>query len=238
MTKRFSLILNTRDRPLHLNILLESIKNNTYNLNDIEVLISADNDDGNTLWFVENNKILWPWTTFEFIDRDKNLHKRLNSLAKKAKGKYIWVLNDDCEILTKNWDNISYNILENIYNIDGIKYGHTKCNSADKKPNTNYSSFPIISKKAVETIGYFMNDNIIGLGGDVHIWRIYNEINRIIDLPINIRHTLHETVVLVINPDKTASEMRENTYKYNIDYWNVDISKEINRLNEKIINSI
>lgn len=224
----FSLILNSRHRPQLLGHLLESINDTTSDLSQIEVLVSCDDDDIESYDFVGEHKDLWPWAKFEFIERERNLSTRINRLANMAVGRYIFVLNDDVEILTDGWDKIAFEQLSIMS--DDIIYGRTKDNSCDKEYHAQYASFPIISKKAVEVLGFFMPPIFVGLGGDVLIWRIFNEVNRIVDLDIDLRHVLHETVELVINPDQTAAEMRANTYANPINIWGVNLNEHINKL--------
>tara|TARA_R110000824_G_scaffold280251_2_gene468391 strand:+ start:1178 stop:1909 length:732 start_codon:yes stop_codon:yes gene_type:complete len=230
--KKFTIILNSRGRFLYLENLLNSIKNTTSNLSDIEVLISCDIDDDSTTIFWQNNSSLWPFAALEFIPRERNLHIRLNNLARRANGKYIFVLNDDCEILNSNWDAKAYQALE--YFPDNIIYGRTHDGSCDKDKEGEYASFPILSKRAVETVGFFMHERFPGLGGDVAIYRVYNEIGRIIDIDVSINHLFHNTVEDVVNPDKTAIEMRQITYASANDIWTFDISQEVNNLKEYI----
>ena len=118
---------------------------------------------------------------------------------------------------------------------DNIYYCKTSCNSIDRDITKGYCSFPIISKEAVETLGFFMYEDFVGLGGDASIYKVYQEINRIIDITdILIDHILHRTVELVINPDTTAFEMRANTYENFIDPFSFDVTKEVKKLKEKI----
>jgi hypothetical protein len=240
---KFSLILNSRGRSDYLYNLLASIHNTTANLNDIEVLCSCDNDDIDTYNAVVrdfglNGSLIsqFPFAKFEFIDRERNLIKRFNRMAKICQGRYIFVLNDDVQILTKDWDIIAWNQLDVVS--DNIIYGHVRDNSCDKEYHAEYSSFPIISKKAVEALGFFMPDFICGLGGDVVIWRIYDAVGRIVNLDIDLRHILHETVERVVNPDMTAHEMRQNTYANPVDIWGCDLSEHIERLRTAIGHSI
>lgn len=234
---KYSIFLNSRKRTQYLYRLLNSIKHTTANLDEIECFVSCDDDDEFTLGFIDNLLPNWPFCKFEFIKRDRNLHRRLNNLLLKLSGEYIWILNDDCEIITENWDLESSKILPNGYN--NIIYGHTTCNSVDKERSINYSSFPMLSRNSVDILGHFITPKIPALGGDVYLWRIFSEINRITYLPINVKHSLHETISAVINCDQVASEMRQFTMSNNTNglCWNIDISEEIQKLNESI-NSI
>jgi len=230
--KKFTIILNSRGRFLYLENLLNSIKNTTSNLSDIEVLISCDSDDDSTGVFWQNNYSQWPWASCEFIDRERNLHIRLNNLALRAQGKYIFVLNDDCELLNKDWDKKAYETLESIE--DNIVYGRTQDTSCDKVQGGEYASFPIISKKAVDVLGFFMHQRFPGLGADVGIYRVYKAIDRVLDVDVAVNHLLHNTVQDVLNPDKTATEMRQITYANPGNIWTFDITNDVEKLRTHI----
>jgi len=230
--KKFTIILNSRKRFLYLENLLNSIKNTTSNLSDIEVLISCDSDDDSTSVFWQNNSSQWPWAFCEFIEREKNLTLRFNNIIKNSEGKYIFILNDDCEILTPDWEIDAFDKLEQYE--DNIIYGRTQDNSCDKVMGGPYASFPIVSKRSTDILGFFMHTDFPGLGGDVTLYRIYNEIDRIIDLNVHINHVLHTTVEKVMNPDETASEMRQTTYNSYVNEQTFDISKDVEKLRKHV----
>lgn len=233
--KKYSIFLNSRFRTNYLINLLNSIKNTTFDLDCIECFINYDDDDHYTDGLVEHFSPNWPFCSFIKAPRDRNLHRRLNSILPLLTGEYIWILNDDTEIITENWDLESSKILPNGYN--NIIYGHTICTSVDKEQAAEYSSFPIISHKSVNILGYYITEKLPGLGGDVYLWRIFKEINKIVHLPITIRHLLHETINSIVNCDNVATEMRQKTRNSGINCWNIDISKEVKKLNE-VINNI
>ena len=224
---KFSLILNSRRRTALLNNLLTSVYENTSNLNDVEILISTDSDDEDSKRFLSN--ISFPNLRYEVIPRSLHLNNRLTSLAFQSTGKYIFILNDDTEIVTPEWDRLAWEFLELIP--DQIVYGYTYCNSVDKEGPAKYASFPIVSRRSVDILGYFMHPAFTSLGGDVHLWRLYNEIHRTISIPVHIRHTRHETIQQVINPDEVAYQMRSNVTG---DWWGMDISEDVEKLRKAI----
>jgi len=229
--KKFSLILNSRNRVELLRNFFYSVLDKTSNIEDIEILVSFDNDDYNSLNFINHiftNPHHQSWCDdiayvlkYEFIFRNRNLHERINNLAKKAIGKYIVLLNDDVEFLTPNWDLIYTKLEDSSF---PYKYISTKCNSADHGPEP-YSSFPIISRNTVDKLGCLIPEEAVGLGGDVLIYRIFAKYGYIIDSDITFRHTNHETIEKVFNPDQTASEMRQLSFSNNFDFWNMDLNK-------------
>lgn len=209
MDKKFSLLLNSRKRPQLLFDMINNIVEKTSNLDDIEVLVNFDSDDIWSLRFIADlssiehpiNKIL----KFEFRFRDHQLTKSYNRLASFSSGEFLFVMNDDARIETDNWDALSYPILKEF---GPISYGRTSCNSVDHHPTLKYASFPIISRQGYECLGFFLPEELPTLGGDVLIYRIYEDANKVVDIPINLRHITHETLELVFTPDETAAEFR------------------------------
>ncbi len=236
----FSLILNSRGRPKLLKGLLESIKNTTIVQDKIEILVRVDNDDIQySKDFLNDLCDKYEWLRFYFGDRVRNVHISLNELANSAIGRFIWILNDDCEILTLGWDDIvrskiyQYKLENKIKN--DIFLGLTSCNSVDRSPKLPYSSFPVVSREAFNVLGFTMYNSLPGLYGDTTIYRLYESINRLVDLrEIKIDHKTHSSLDRVRNPDETGFFVRLNTYNNNIDPFAFDVSKESKKLKEYI----
>jgi hypothetical protein len=235
----FSIILNTRKRPIYLDSAINSLIDNAKNPDEIDFSVRYDNDDLETKAYVDS----CPFddgasmrVKFWSGPRPTNLHKELNFLAKISFGKYIFVFNDDCVMKTKDWDEIAFSKLEDSFE-DGVVYGQTFDTSADKPEGAEYSSFPIISRKAFEALGYFMKEEFVGLGGDSSIYRIYKEADRIVDLrDIVVDHFFHNTIEKVMAPDETAQQMRENSWRHSVDPFTVDISKDLEKLKSSLYN--
>lgn len=221
-----SIFLNSRSRILYLRSLLNSIELNSINPSNIEVLVSIDNDDIESISF-SNNNLDYSFNLKFFINdiRPNNLHTSINNLAKKTNGDYLFVLNDDTKILNYGWD-------ESLYTIDSKKifYLRTFDNSCDKVNDKMYSSFPILTRGAYQALGYFMSEKFVGLGADAHLWRLFKSVNRIADVDVQIDHIFHRTVQDVMNPDETAKHMRNNTWSNNIDPWTMDITSDVYEL--------
>jgi hypothetical protein len=226
---KFSLFLNTRNRPHLLRNFLNSVYQTTSDKNSIEIIITYDDDDELTHAISKNNFGL----DIRFIrgPRPDNLIASYNRMVRVAKGENLFVCNDDISILTKSWDEIALNKINEYKEIhgfsDNIYYCKTHCNSADRDITAGYCSFPIISKKATEVLGFFMYESFKTLGGDTSIYRLYKEIERIIDLQeIKIDHILHNTVSAVCSPDKVAEEYRHKFFSNVINPLTFDVSKE------------
>lgn len=234
---KFSLILNSRKRPDYLSNFIRSFTKNTKNLKDVEILVRLDDDDFESLKLAEYRRNFN--ITFFAGPRPDNLHKSINELALISKGENIFVCNDDIQMLTPDWDEIAINAINKYKEensiLDNIYYGKTSCNSVDRDSSKGYCSFPIISRESVDTLGFFMYDSFVGLGGDSSIYRVYSSVNRVIDLSdIEIDHIMHRTIALVLEPDETAYEMRLNSQINSVDPFTFNIKNEVDKLKNKI----
>ncbi len=232
MIKKFSITFSSRGRPKLLKGLLDSIVEQTYDLSTIEARISCDLDD-ETMWSfpVENYSFLH----MEFIEREINLHKRMNRLVRESSGKYLFSPNDDCIILTKHWDKVILDTFEEYLKDkpDGIVLGQTQDDSIDKMGN--YASFPILPRKIIDILGFFVLEEFPTHGIDVLLHRIYESVGRICPIEnMLITHLMHNNSGHDL--DVTAHEMRQVTFKNRMDYLQFDISEYTNRLNEYISN--
>lgn len=234
---KFSLFLNTRNRPHLLRNFLNSVYQTTNDKNSIEVIVRYDDDDELTHSVSKNNFGL----DIRFIrgPRPDNLIASYNKMVKVANGENLFVCNDDISILTKNWDQIALNKIDEYKKeqeiSDDIYYCKTHCNSADRDVTAGYCSFPIISKKATEVLGFFMYEAFKTLGGDTSIYRLYAEIGRVINVEdIKVDHILHNSVQAVCSPDQVAAEYRHKFFSDMINPLSFDVSKEAALLNKYI----
>ncbi len=234
---KFSLILNSRGRVPQFVKFVNSIFEKTRDLNSIEILVRIDKDDKQMLEFYERQLKPHPYPNMLFLvgERPKNLHVSLNYLAKHSIGKYIFVLNDDVLIDSPDWDTLSFSKLESAKSKDGIIYGRTHDNSVDKPPGSQYASFPIISREGYETLGFVMHQDFVGLGGDNAIYKVYNSVGKVVDLPeVKIDHVFHNSLSKIFLPDATAYHMRMNTGANYVNPDTLDISKDIEKLKLRI----
>ena len=196
----------------------------------MEVIVRADFDDFETIEFLKPLSYEFDFKPI-FGDRPASLCHSFNEMAKLGVGKYHFVLTDDAEIMTQDWDEIALGEIEEKGFKDDILYGYTSDTSIDKTVGKKYASFPIISKRAIDILGMFMYEQFVGFGGDSSIYRVYEGINRIIDMgEIEIDHINNNSIFKVMSPDLTGHEMRQRTQLNLIDPFSFDISNEVNKL--------
>ncbi len=232
----FSLILNTRKRIELLDNLINSALKNAACSDDVEFLIRFDDDDLTTESFLKEKSLEIKNIILNIGPRPTNLHHEMNQLAKIGRGNYFFILNDDCQILTQNWDKL---ILDTVFHYklinrvkDNIFLIKTKDDSVDKCGN--YSSFPIFHKDVFAALGFLMYEQFCGLGGDTTIHKLFESVGRIVESDLKINHILHASLDKVIHCDDVAAHMRANTKNNYVDPFTFDVSKQSKILKDYI----
>jgi hypothetical protein len=166
-------------------------------------------------------------------ERNANLHERINELLPECRGEYLFVLNDDCRLVSKGWDECAYRVLDG----EGdVVYGRTYDNSIDRV-NQDYAAFPIMSKRAANKLGFIMDDTFGNHGSDVVTYRIYEQAGKVIDLPcVQIDHVFHNSPegMQARSQDQTAVEMFNRTIedrRFSVqNLFTLDVTEKANKL--------
>jgi len=147
MYKLVSILIPSRGRFDELLKAIQSIISTTKKLQDIEIIIRFDDDDDSSLnrlgelptAKVDINTMIG--TRHGYIA----LHKYVNEMCAEAKGRFLFMFDDDCIISTKNWDNIVRKHLGEIVCLNPNQDGTGK----------GANLFPIISREIYEITGHF-----------------------------------------------------------------------------------
>lgn len=169
--------------------------------------------------------------------RPSNLNTSINQMAKLAAGfksKFLWVMNDDATIETDGWDTLLKELyIEEMTRQDQIYYLRTADNSIDR--GGEYASFPLLTLEAHNALGYFMSEQFVGLGGDVHLHRVFSSVGRVLDFSVvELDHHAHSTLQGVNSPDETAASMRQNSWSNWIDPFTAPIDEDVARVKEHL----
>ncbi len=134
-----------------------------------------------------------------WTERMSGLADYQNWLVKMARGNYFFVLNDDAEMCTQDWDNM-------IRNMDLVSYGQT-VPLGPPKFELPYSEFPVVGCNAVKKLGYLMPPYFKAWGADQHLYKVYSGADLIFDLKdivfehSRVQDETHE-YLSVINDDR------------------------------------
>lgn len=189
---RFSIILPSRDRVGLLGQMLDSFKDNTDDLSQLEILIVHDDDDNETPGFIDQ----LPKETYGFVKkfstkRSLNFSKDYyNFLASKATGEWIICGNDDMRCQTPHWDSLSYEILKDK---PRVIYGYIEdgLGGAKARGGGKYCCFPLQGMVGVRAMGFVFPTRIPVWGADMWARNTYDQINSAVDLPITFFHYSH-----------------------------------------------
>ena len=210
MNRIISLLCPTRGRPDRVCVMIESVIETTEKLENVEILFYIDSDDdkkGDYIVSINNllNKYNNPFKrVLPHIGEPMSVSKSWNIIAEKCEGDILVMANDDEVWITKGWDRRlneeADKFPDDIYCIyfdDG--YIHDKgC------------SFPMISRKWFETLGYFTPGIFKFLANDTWIEytaRYIDRLHYVPDVLIEHRHHLYGNAEI------------DNTYKRNIDEY-------------------
>lgn len=159
---KFSLIVPTRKRQTLFLNLIDSIIKTTAEIDNIEILAVVDSDDQEAIEYTEHNLVK------RLIRlRGNNISRDYHTYAySHSCGKYIFVLNDDCELKTDAWDIIAWNKLEG----HDVVYGKTSDDG-----NQTFSYFPILNRMGIDALGHVMSPFFPGWGADEQLFHVYKE---------------------------------------------------------------
>jgi hypothetical protein len=209
------------------------------NINCIEVIVCIDLEDKPTVKFFDT--FSFPNLTVLRNDyfKTRGITKYYNYGAKYASGAYLWCLNDDVEILTKNWD---YHVKQEIETYlqdkaDRICYTHVEDDIIAESPQKDGPcAFPILTREFYDLTGWIVPPQMLGWGVDWAIGTLFDRLNY--DRYLNLR----PLVALRHHCSHNRRRDKDETYKRvaNWEQWGQSSppEEEINRcvelLNEYI----
>ena len=192
--KLISIIFPSRVRLDLVDKLLFSLQQKTNNHELIEVIAICDHDDKPTLDFFHEISFKLKYD-FKFISRKQNEHLHLPidyyslGLRLSSPSSYFtWILGNDCEMITENWDLSlvellkSPDVLSNIEN--NLKYYYIQISDnthLSKDGEISWDSsccFPILSRNYVDDFGEIVPIDLPTWGGDVVLWNIVNKLEK------------------------------------------------------------
>lgn len=228
---KFSLLCPTRERLDLLENLIESLINTTHNICNIEVLFAVDNDDKDTINFI--NYIDKPFVKLFVRERSEwNNRDYYNWLASfsSLSAKYLFAIGNDVEFKVDNWDKIAENEIER-YLKD--KTDRILCTGLLENGRDDYAWFPIITIETYLLLGYFLPPELPSWGADTSLSRLFKSVNRY--FVINDRTYLNHVSVQTNtrNPDNIYRRTKEINIKHKRKadyYYNQILPREISKL--------
>ncbi len=187
---KISMLVPTRDRPLNIERLIKSIIDTAHDLNNLELLFACDDDDATSMYCINQltNKYSELSITYFYRPRSEWLNRDyFNWLVDKAQGDYMFNMGDDLVFKVKDWDKIILDGIDNFFKDKKDKIVYVCVGSDTPNPpgiDYKFTGFPIISKEAINILGFFLIPDIPGWCSDYAIVELYNNksVNRVLDL--------------------------------------------------------
>lgn len=224
--------------------LMKSLIDTTDNPKNIEILCAIDDDDVAVIDQVTNLKMLYSDFSLDFILCKRSEHfirDYWNVLARKASRRWILAMNDDARFMTKGWDYILLQRMNEKADASGddlwcglIKDGINRQGEDPILPH--FSCWALQSKQSVEVMGYFYNEKCMVWGPDHFVPMLYRRYDRLVSLQdIFIDHLPlhdHENPIFKLNHERMALIDRNNPH--GVKDWEVlTESKKIRAFIEK-----
>jgi hypothetical protein len=229
------LICPTKDRP---NNVLKLVKNLQETVSSaITIIFVYDKEEKTPLYDLKEVKenvsiCILSREHSDYLNRDY-----YNYAANQSLGEYIWCIGDDITFLTKGWDLILKEKIEEYLKNKTDRIAYISVN--EKGSKAKHPCFPLITREAFNATGMYFHPELMSWGADRCLWELYNGINRVLYIPeIEIEHLSYHDGKAEF--DETAKSMRERFFRnpncHNEVSKNI-IPAQIKRL-EKIINGV
>jgi hypothetical protein len=197
--KDFSFCLPSRGVFAPVKLMLDAFERTTKNKDRLEVLIAIDEGKTDIIEQVNKQGYSFDIHFFERPITDDFVNDYFNWLANKSVGENVCPFNDDAWMRTQNWDEIMLNHIKSygwsIYCLDTP-------DSARLRYGNNFPCFPIVSRRAINSLGFMVFPHIRMYPGDKLTFEIYKKIRRVIPIPDVIIEHNH-----VDEKDQTKSRM-------------------------------
>lgn len=203
-----SLLVPTRKRIKSLIRFLNSVEETCSSPRNLEVLIRIDDDDVETIQFVDKYITKSSLVIKTVIgSRGKgyvDAPRRLEELCQNSNGRILMYLADDVQLMTKDWDEKILNTYNNSIYDDKIFLIKTAHNQEE---NPDWPLFPAITREWLNATGHFSNFYAV----DTELYLLSKLINREIflkDIEIIHRRPDFQTGIIDGKIDKTFVEGR------------------------------
>lgn len=145
--KPLSVVVPVRYRSPYIGDLLHSCKENTVNVDDVEVLVGYDDRDLEMGKYLKKFSGLVTGYPINMAAKIFGVGEYTNYLVEKSVGKLVWWLAEDCLVKTKGYDQILKPLAK--------LYGDMVYKFAPMPDDGGGNAFPILTRKWLDTLGYW-----------------------------------------------------------------------------------
>ena len=190
--KDFSVVIPVRGNLAGLRVTLGAFELFTAHKDRLEVILVADDDDQDLTIY---NKIANP-REFAYLEGDECYsfdiraygvprtdnfcESYYNFGARQAAGTNIMVFNDDCYVQINGWDDIIRRKIEANPQFNGVYLVSLMDSAYYDEKDLEFPRFPMISKKAMEAVGFFFFPQVRMWPADKCIHDLYKAVGCVI----------------------------------------------------------
>lgn len=185
----YSIVLPTRNNIDGLKSMVSSFLNKAKNPSKVEFVIAPDINDPQ-LEDIKKAMQYLPVRIYETHPTDNFNRDYFNWLTWKSCGRNVWCMNDDVVMETQDWDSIINDKIvdRSIYLVDTWDSTHTH-------EGVSFPRFPLISRKAIDTVGFLMYPQVRTYPADRVIWELYKLVGATIEcheVKLTHNHIAHD----------------------------------------------
>jgi glycosyltransferase involved in cell wall biosynthesis len=179
--KDFSVVFPVRDNIDGLLVTLGAFDLFTANKDAFEVVLVVDDDDTDLPDYQRISKRYGYDIKVLVVKRSDNFSQDYyNYGVSQASGENIMVFNDDCYMQTDKWDDkIRAKIAENGH-FNGVYLVSLMDSTFNDTPKHPFPRFPMLSRKAIETVGFFFFPQVRMWPADKVVWDLYSAVGCVI----------------------------------------------------------
>jgi hypothetical protein len=181
--KDFSFVFPTRNNIPGLLTFIKSCIDTADNKTKLEFCIVPDIDDPQLPEIKEAVKG-YPVRVYETHPTDNFNRDYFNWVTWKTVGRNVWCINDDAVMLTQGWDTIINEKTKgkSLYLID-------TWDSTHEHEGISFPRFPLVSRDAIDTVGFLMFPQVRTYPADRVLYDFYNMLGIVIDCTeVKIQH--------------------------------------------------
>jgi hypothetical protein len=185
---KYSLLVPTRERPNEVDRFLDSVFQNTHQINNLEILFAIDNDDGISLINIEKMQHKYSKILIKYFTRNRSEmlnEDYYNWLGRQAQGDMLWIMGDDVVIVQPKWDVYITNTLECYFSKypDRIVCASIKDNTPPPSHRLpKYPCFPMFSKETIiAQEGWLLHPKVPTWGADYVTYCIFKPLGRLLE---------------------------------------------------------
>jgi len=203
-----SLICPSKGRPNNVKRLINNIQNTVEE--KVELIFVFDIGEPHQLYEMKELPSNIQICTLNIKHSDFLNKDYYNYGASFGLGKYFWCIGDDVKFLTKSWDKILKEKLEDYLKDkpDRIAY----ISVSEEKSKAKHPCFPLITSEAFKALDMYFHPDLMSWGADRCLWELYSGVDRILHIPeIEIQHLSYHDGLGEF--DKTAKSMKERFFR-------------------------